>query len=123
MLYNDIYELLEAVRAYKLQGKERIRPCNSIKGTEVGYCTADSEGPLTSWVIAMPVLKAKAPEFVPKMRSFQDRLALLNEVRSGKFDSTRKVEAEKDPSPATSALAVDSEDGEVADFLAMLDMS
>ena len=93
MQYDNIYELLEAVRTYKLQGKERLRPCNSIKGTEVGYCTVDSEGPATRWVISVADLKRsceartsdEAYEVLRRMRSFQDRRLLLKDLRSGKL--------------------------------------
>lgn len=58
--YEDVFELLEAVREYELRPKESILPLNSVDGTVVGYVTAHTEHRSIEWRIPMRLAKATA---------------------------------------------------------------
>lgn len=91
MDFEDIFELLEAVRAYELQPGEALIPFNSVTGTELGYVTADGPGPAVLWKIATK--KAKTSALTRDTReghrvrellgSYVGRKELLEKVRKG----------------------------------------
>ncbi len=37
--FDDIFDLLESVREYKRQPKERLQPTGSVTGTFIGYAS------------------------------------------------------------------------------------
>jgi hypothetical protein len=91
--YEDIFEMLEAVRAHKLGKGESLVPTSSVRGTHVGFATADTKGPATRWTISMADLKRsceartsdEAPEVLRRMRAYQERRKLIADLRAGKF--------------------------------------
>jgi hypothetical protein len=89
--FSNLFELLRAVRAYELQKGEGLAPSNSIRGTHVGFCTVDSVGPSTRWVISIDALRAscegseEAQGVYHLMRSHQGRRELLLDLRAGKL--------------------------------------
>ena len=93
MEYEDAFEMLEAVRTHVLGKGERMQPLDSVKGTHVGFTTADSDGPATRWTISVQNLRLscearisdEAKEVLSRMRAYQDRRQLVEDLRSGKF--------------------------------------
>ena len=123
MEYDDIFELLKAVKDYKLKKGERIIPSNSVYGTHVGYCTADGDEPSTFWIISIENLKKSCPsedtkEIYQQMRFYQTRRDFLTEVRKGKL----VLEAPPPPPPEPeSEEDATEDDDDVQDFLDMFE--
>lgn len=94
MDFDDIFELLEAVRLYRLRPKERIIPTMSITGLYVGYATADSDFPSVTWTILVQKAKATAVARGTKearhirelLASHMGRKQLLEELRAGTLE-------------------------------------
>jgi hypothetical protein len=94
MVFEDIYELLEAVRAYRLRSKESLIQVCSTTGLTFGYYTADSDFPTISWTIDLNVAKATALARGTReslhirelLSSFMGRRQLLIELREGILD-------------------------------------
>lgn len=92
--YDNIFELLEAVRQHRLGPKECFLPINSVKDRDVGFTTADGDGPATTWVMLTKVAKENALERgTPEARRIRDllgnhmgRIQLLTELRAGTLD-------------------------------------
>ncbi len=108
MVFENIYELLEAVRAYRLRSKESLIQVCSPTGTTFGYFTADSAFPSISWTIDLSVAKATALARGTKeslyirelLTSFMGRRQLLQELREGTLDYGIAAP----PRPSTGAL-------------------
>ena len=89
--FDDIFELLEAVRGYRFQSKERIQPAWSVTGALIGYTTADGEGPSTVWLIPTKMAKSsaaargtrEAQRILGLFSSYMGRRQLLDELLSG----------------------------------------
>lgn len=128
MQYSNLFDLLRAVRDYELQEGEGLAPSNSIRGTEVGYCTTDSRGPSTRWTIGVDALRAscegskEAHEIYLRMRFFQERRVLLEDLRAGKvqldFSDPPPVEPETQEKPEDPVEA----DPQTQDFIDMFDI-
>jgi hypothetical protein len=94
MVFENIYELLEAVRTYHLRSKESLIQVCSPTGTTFGYFTADSAFPSISWTIDLSVAKATALARGTReslhvrelLSSFMGRRQLLIELREGVLD-------------------------------------
>lgn len=89
--FTDIFDLLESVREYRLQPRERLQPTGSVTGTLIGYTTADGEAPSTAWLIPVRLAKetasARGTREAERIRgllsSYMGRKQLLEELRSG----------------------------------------
>lgn len=89
--FDDIFDLLESVREYRRQPKERLQPTGSVTGTLIGYATADGDGPSTLWLIPTKVAKAtasargtrEAERIRGLLSSYMGRRQLLEELLSG----------------------------------------
>lgn len=94
MEFDDIFELLEAVRLYRLVGKETLINFNSTTGSVLGYTTADSEARANTWTIATRRAKESARNRGTKegerirelLSSYVGRRQLLEELRSGTLE-------------------------------------
>lgn len=94
MDFEDVYEMLEAVRQHPLTGRERIIPLNSVNGTRVGYTTADGEQQAVTWTIGAKTAKASAiargsresQRIRELLGSYMGRRQLLDELRAGTLD-------------------------------------
>ncbi len=92
-MFTDIFELLEAVREYERKPKERLQPFGSVTGVDVGYTTADGEGPSVQWTILLRDAKASAQargtREAERIRglvgSYMGRKQLLDELLSGEL--------------------------------------
>jgi hypothetical protein len=60
MEYQDLFELLEAVRQYESRPKESLILLNSVDGSRVGYVTAHTEHPSLEWSISRRSAKTSA---------------------------------------------------------------
>jgi len=111
MEFDDIYELLEAVRTYKLRPKERLIPVNSVTGTVIGYATADSEFESIEWTIPLARAKdtalargTKEARYIRELLgSYMGRKQLLDELSKGtlEYGFVRRDGSEA-PTPAVS---------------------
>lgn len=89
--FDNIFDLLEAVREYRCQSRESLQPTGSVTGTLIGYMTADSTGPATTWLIPLKDAKAsaiargtrEAERIRSLLTSFMGRKQLLEELLSG----------------------------------------
>lgn len=89
--FDNIFDLLESVREYRCQPKESLQPTGSVTGTHIGYVTADSVGPATTWLIPLKVAKAtatargtrEADRIRSLLSSYMGRKQLLEELLSG----------------------------------------
>ncbi len=105
MDFEDIFELLEAVRAYELRPGEAIIPLNHVTGIELGYVTADGPDPATLW--KMGTKKAKASASARDTRegrrvrellgSYMGRKELLERARKGSLQYAASVPQEESP--------------------------
>jgi len=92
--YDDLFEMLVAVKEYSLRRGERLIPTNSVKGTHVGFCTADGAFPSVSWTISVRVLKAyeKGTEWeqdiCERLKFFHTRKDFLSDLRRGRIRLT-----------------------------------
>lgn len=94
MEFEDIYELLESVRMYRLRAKESLVPSMSVTGTLIGYATADSDFPSVTWTIPLRVAKAsavargtrEAQRIRELLASYMGRRQLLEELRAGTLE-------------------------------------
>lgn len=112
MEFDDIFELLESVRLYRLRSKECLVVLPSTTGVDLGFATADGDFPSVTWT--MPVRKAKATALARGTReasrirellaSAAGRKQLLDELRAGSLEygisrPPVHVEAPEKPSP------------------------
>lgn len=89
--FDNIFDLLESVREYRCQSKESLQPTGSVTGTHIGYVTADSAGPATTWLIPLKAAKAsamargtrEAEHIRSLLTSFMGRKQLLEELLGG----------------------------------------
>jgi hypothetical protein len=94
MDFDDIYELLESVRMYRLRTKERLVPTMSVTGASIGYATADSDFPSVTWTITARAAKAtalargtrEAQHIRGLLASYMGRRQLLEELRAGTLE-------------------------------------
>ena len=94
MEYQDIFELLEAVRTYELRPKESIIPFLSLTGDVVGYATADGGYVSEAWTIGIREAKQSALDRGTKearhvrelLSSHMGRKQLLQELRTGTLE-------------------------------------
>jgi hypothetical protein len=113
MDFDDIFELLESVRLYRLRAKERLVPIMSVTGSHFGYATADSDFPSVTWTILAHRAKTTAvARGTKEARHIRELLAthmgrkqLLEELRSGTLEygvsrASVPVEAPPEPAPA-----------------------
>jgi hypothetical protein len=92
--HDNIFELLEAVRQHKLETRECFLPINSVKDRDVGFTTADGDGPAVTWTMPTKLAKESAIERgTPEARRIKDllgnhmgRIQLLTELRAGTLD-------------------------------------
>lgn len=92
--FEDIYELLESVRAHELRPKESLVPLNSRYGTVIGYTVADTEGATDTWSIPIKLAKASAlargtresVQIADLLTSYMGRKQLLEQLRDGTLD-------------------------------------
>lgn len=128
MQYSNLFDLLRDVRDYELQKGEGLAPSNSVKGTEVGYCTVDSQGPATRWVIGMDALRAscegsvQAQEIYHRMRFHQERRLLLEDLRAGKVLLDDINPPPKEPETQAKQEDTIEVDSQTQDFLDMFDI-
>lgn len=136
MQYLNLLDLLRAVRDYELQKGEGLAPSNSVRGTEVGYCTTDSQGPSTRWLIGIDALRAscegskEAQEIYRRMRFFQDRRMLLEDLRAGKVQldtpdpPPKEPEVQEEPEPPVEEEPESTveENPQLQDFIDMFDI-
>lgn len=117
MDFEDIYELLESVRMYRLRAKERIIPTMSVTGAFIGYATADGDFPSVTWTIPVRAAKASASARGTResvrirelLASYMGRRQLLEELRTGTLEygvarTLTPVEAPPEPSAPPSGL-------------------
>lgn len=107
--FEDLFELFEDVRQYKLRPKERLIPVMSVTGTTVGYSTADSDFPALQWTIdlrrAKQMAQARGTKESRRIRelfsSHMGRKQLLDELREGalEYGVARPPQEEAPPSP------------------------
>jgi hypothetical protein len=62
MEYENLFELLEAVRTYQLRPKEQLIPTTSVTGSILGYTTASSAFPSVEWTISARAAKRSTQE-------------------------------------------------------------
>ncbi len=94
MEFDDIFELLESVRLYKLRGKECLIPTMSVTGAVIGYSTADGDFPAVTWSITVRAAKAtalargtrEAQRIRELLASYMGRKQLLGELRAGTLE-------------------------------------
>jgi hypothetical protein len=94
MEFDDIYELLESVRLYRLRTNETLVCTNSVTGVVIGYATADSGFPSVEWTIPLARAKdsalARGTKEARRIReligSYMGRRQLLEELRQGTLE-------------------------------------
>lgn len=94
MVFEDIYEMLESLRGYRLRAKECLIQVGSCDGLTFGYYTADSEFRSVSWTISLRSAKETALARGTKeahhirelLSSFMGRYQLLQELREGTLE-------------------------------------
>lgn len=109
MEYDNIFELLEAVRTYVLRPKEHLIPCTSVTGSALGYTTASETFPAIEWTIAARAAKRSAQERGTRegqriqelFVSHMGRRQLLQELRAGELEYgiARTPEPPQEPGP------------------------
>ena len=117
MDFDDIYELLESVRTYRLRTKECLVPTMSVTGATIGYATADSEFPSVTWSITARAAKTtalargtkEAQHIRDLLASYMGRRQLLEELRAGTLEygiarAQTFEEAIPEPSEASSGF-------------------
>lgn len=130
--FEDIFELLETVRTHKLGKGECIMPANSVRSTHVGYLVADSKGPATRWTISVADLKAscsartsaESQDIFTKMRAYQERRKLMEDLRSGKLELEERPHPEGEISEGAEGSAEptpESSEEELERFVASLE--
>jgi len=112
--FDNIYELLESVRLYRLRTKECLIPVDSATGQMIGYTTADSDFPSVVWNIPVKLAKETALARGTKeagyirdlLSSYMGRKQLLEELRKGTLEygfarsmPVLQVEPESEPEP------------------------
>lgn len=103
--FEDVYDLLKAVQSHKLGPKECFVSVNNVTSTEVGFATADTEGPATYWVIPLRAAKESAMSRRSKegrmirqlLGSYMGRKELLTEVLAGRIKLNDPVWVEPEP--------------------------
>lgn len=100
MQYDDIFEMLEAVRAYQLRPRECLIPTGSVTGTIIGYTTADSDEVAIRWTIEAKRAKAQATargdeRLRSLLASHMGRKELLAELRKGTLVLASPLEPEQ----------------------------
>jgi len=93
MEFDDIFELLEAVRSHQLGPKETILVMNSITGSTLGYVVSDRPQP-PCWVmparLAKQTANARGTREAVRIRellgSHMGRKQLLEELRAGTLE-------------------------------------
>lgn len=94
MEFDDLFELLESVRLYRLRTNETLVCTNSVTGTVIGYATADSSFPSVTWTIPLARAKesslARGTKEARRIRelvgSYMGRKQLLEELRRGELE-------------------------------------
>ena len=110
MEFDNLFELLDAVRCYPTTGKECIIPLLSVDGTVFGYTTADGEGPAVTWSMNLREAKKDAlyrgTHEARMIRAYlvthQGHRELLQKLREGSLEClvvwTPVVPVRKEPS-------------------------
>jgi len=97
-VYKNFFKMMEDISAYSLKKGQRIRPCRSIKGIELGFCTAFVEPPQV-WAITPLDLRESVESYPEHTRQFVLAYMLVNNkrreilykaVRSGKLKYAEK---------------------------------
>ena len=93
MTFDDIYEMLESVRAYDLRVGECLIQVGSCDGLTFSYATASKEFKSVSWTMALRLAKStalarargtkEAQHIRELLSSFMGRSQLLRELREG----------------------------------------
>ena len=94
MDFENLFELLEAVRTYQLRPKEHLVPLTNVTGSVLGYSTADSAFPSVEWTIPAQLAKKSAQERGTREAqriqmlfvSHMGRRQLLQELRAGELE-------------------------------------
>lgn len=94
MEFDNLFELLEAVRTYVLRPKEHLIPSTSVTGSILGYTTADSAFPANEWTISAQAAKRsaqgrgtrEAQRIGELFVSHMGRRQLLQELRAGELE-------------------------------------
>jgi hypothetical protein len=94
MDFDDIYELLETVRQYKLRPREHLVLVNSMTGSVAGFATADNDEPSIEWSMDLRLAKetalARGTKEGERIRellgSYMGRKQLLDELRRGTLE-------------------------------------
>jgi hypothetical protein len=107
MEFDDIFELLESLRLYRLRAKECLIPTMSVTNTAMGFATADGDYPSVTWTIPTKVAKATAlargtresARIHELLGSYMGRKQLLEELRAGtlEYGVARHAESTEEP--------------------------
>ena len=137
MRYEDIFEMLEAVRTHPLSRGEPIVSTSSVTGDVVGFATADTQGPSTKWDILVSDLRhsclsrtsEEAQVVLRRMRAYLDRKFLIDDLRSGalvleerpgEVGGTLKKGFSENGTPVSSSLSAEEEPSDFGDFFSSL---
>lgn len=122
MEFEDVYELFEAVRTYKLRPKECLITVNSVTGVTIGYATADSAFESIEWTMPLALAKetalargTKEARYIRELLgSYMGRKQLLDELRRGtlEYGFVRR----DGPEAPTTAVSCQSEDPKTQDL-------